>query len=178
MYVRFDKTTGLYVEKSTKSDEIQIEIESFIESCQETVEEGVPITDCLTEAIATKIYDLQEHKNTLQGYHYRVAERLRNYTCSDESLPSSKPIGTMKHTDDDGVLYTSNILFEAPAAKIWYIENFISAEECDILMKHGAPRLKRATVAAEDGTSIISENRKAQQALYKFQEDMDNDPLG
>lgn len=178
VHVRFDKATGLFVEVSTKADQLQTEIEDFIDICQNTVEEGMPITDCLTEALATKIHDLQAHKHSLQKFHYRSAERMRNYTCADEKLKSSKPIGTMKHTDDDGVSYTSNILFEAPSAKIWYIENFVSDDECDILMKHGAPRLKRATVAAEDGTSIVSENRKAQQALYRFKEDMDSDPLG
>ena len=30
------------------------------------------------------------------------------------------------------------------------------------------PKLARATVAGEDGTSIVSENRKAQQASYEW----------
>ena len=47
-----------------------------------------------------------------------------------------------------------------------------------ILMKHGSPRLMRATVADADGTSVVSESRKAQQANYMI--NMDNpsaDPL-
>jgi hypothetical protein len=46
-------------------------------------------------------------------------------------------------------------------------------------MKHAAPRLQRATVAAEDGSSVVSESRKAQQAAYMMEHDPNekDDPL-
>lgn len=62
-------------------------------------------------------------------------------------------------------------------AKIWTIDNFITPDECRILMNHGRPRLTRATVAAEDGSSIVSENRKAQQASYDLHAKKQKDPL-
>jgi hypothetical protein len=54
-----------------------------------------------------------------------------------------------------------------------------SSDECDIFLKHGRPLLQRATVAAEDGTSVLSESRKANQASYNFKLDQnpENDPL-
>jgi len=61
-----------------------------------------------------------------------------------------------------------DLLLNLDAAKIWVAHDFISDEECDVLMKHGNPRLKRATVAAEDGTSVVSDTRKANQASYNF----------
>ena len=44
-------------------------------------------------------------------------------------------------------------------------------------MERGRPLLKRATVAADDGTSIYSENRKANQAVYEFKYPKPTDPL-
>jgi hypothetical protein len=44
-------------------------------------------------------------------------------------------------------------------------------------MTVGKPLLRRATVAAEDGTSVVSENRKANQAVYTFKKPMNTDPL-
>ena len=37
-----------------------------------------------------------------------------------------------------------------------------------MLEGHGRSRFARATVAAEDGSSVISENRKANQASYNL----------
>lgn len=58
------------------------------------------------------------------------------------------------------------MLLDLPHAKIWFVENFITPEECKVFETHGKPLLLRATVAAEDGTSVVSEHRKAQQASY------------
>ena len=69
-----------------------------------------------------------------------------------------------------------NILLNTSHANIWTIEEFVTQSECDTLMRHGLPRLTRATVAAEDGSSIVSVNRKAQQASYDLY-NQKNDPL-
>jgi hypothetical protein len=39
------------------------------------------------------------------------------------------------------------------------------------------PRLSRATVASPDGTSVVSQSRKAQQASYDGNVDLVSDPL-
>ena len=57
------------------------------------------------------------------------------------------------------------------------VPDFVTPEECNILMEKGRPLLKRATVAADDGTSVVSENRKANQAVYAFSKPMNTDPL-
>ena len=44
-------------------------------------------------------------------------------------------------------------------------------------MTTGKPLLRRATVAADDGTSVVSENRKANQAVYTFKRPENTDPL-
>ena len=68
-----------------------------------------------------------------------------------------------------------NVHLDTSHAKIWTVDNFITDDECKVLMDHGRPKLRRATVAAEDGSSIVSENRKAQQASYDYAGD--EDPL-
>ncbi len=71
------------------------------------------------------------------------------------------------------VVLTVNVLHDEAATKIWYVEDFVTDDECAILMHHGGPRLRRATVAAEDGSSIVSEHRKAQQASYTLEDEND-----
>ena len=69
-------------------------------------------------------------------------------------------------------------MYDTDHAKIWVAHDFITDEECDHLLRHGGPRLARATVAGEDGTSVISESRKAQQANYNMNKDgAESDPL-
>jgi hypothetical protein len=50
---------------------------------------------------------------------------------------------------------------------IIYFLTFVFLEECEILRAHGKSRLTRATVAAEDGSSVLSEHRQANQACTK-----------
>lgn len=67
-----------------------------------------------------------------------------------------------------------------PSSPYIFVSPFyiIIFSECALLEKVGRPKLYRATVAAEDGTSIVSENRKAQQAAYdSHQTQKEKDPL-
>lgn len=48
----------------------------------------------------------------------------------------------------------------------------------EILIDHGGPRLRRAMVTGESGGAVISESRKASQAVYDgHQLNPDEDPL-
>ena len=105
-----------------------------------------------------------------------MSERLRNYTCADANMKTTNSTAS-KPISFKGKRMMREILLDKPTAKIWYVEDFISQEECDILRKHGKPRLSRATVAAADGSSVVSENRKANQAHYDIQKHGDQDPL-
>jgi hypothetical protein len=75
------------------------------------------------------------------------------------------------------VALAGKVLLDMPESKVWYVEDFITDEECEVLKLHGRPLLTRATVAAEDGTSVVSENRKANQASYNLHEQNPRDPL-
>lgn len=98
---------------------------------------------------------------------HKVSYRLRNYTCDDESIPTSSPVST--HTYHwQGKPYLVQSLLNMSHAQVWLVDSFVTDSECDELEKVGRPRLHRATVAAEDGSSVVSENRKAQQASYDY----------
>ena len=94
-----------------------------------------------------------------------MSSRLRNYTCEDETLETTKPLYSKTlHVLD--TTHTIDVLLDLPSAKIWTVQNFISDSDCDILKRVSGPLLARAMVADEDGTAIFSEHRKAQQARY------------
>lgn len=103
-----------------------------------------------------------------------MSERLRNYTCADPKMETSKPASTNKIRVQNRDL-TVDTMLDMKAAKIWVVHDFITADECKLLRDHGSKHLTRATVAGEDGLGTISENRKAQQASYNVKGD--EDPL-
>jgi hypothetical protein len=118
---------------------------------------------------------LTENKRKVASFRDTVATHLRNYTCSDSSLETSAPVAHYTYTPSGGQPLEVKVYLDRPHSKIWAIDGFVSEEECKILMDHGRPKLLRATVAAEDGSSVVSEHRKAQQASYDFHGE--DDPL-
>ena len=94
-------------------------------------------------------------------------------------MESSPVLSSYEFTTPDNETYNVDVLLDHTHAKIWTIKNFLKPQECADLMEYGRPRLTRATVAAEDGSSIISEHRKANQAGYDFvpSEKHPTDPL-
>jgi hypothetical protein len=131
----------------------------------------------MANAVVDDLVKQSESKTKLQKYRDLMSGRLRNYTCADEKLETSKPLRS-ETIHYEGKRYTLDILFDTPSAKIWGIENFITDEECSVLENHARPRLERATVAGEDGTSIVSPNRRANQAVYDgVERNGESDPL-
>ena len=173
IFVRFDKEYGLSVNQVTKADEIINDIKESTTNCNSLV--GDDFSTCVADSVAENVQKLTESKTRITKYRDMMSQRLRNYTCADESLNSTAPL----RTQDLFILnkkYVVDTLLDTTHAKIWAVHDFVTDEECDIFMKYGATRLQRATVAAEDGTSTVSHNRKAQQAGYEM-EDKQSDPL-
>jgi hypothetical protein len=136
---------------------------------------------CMTTNIMNDITALSDAKTKLQQYSTLISGRLRNYTCIDESMQTSTPIYTYNTTLQYRGMdreYEVNVLLDKNNSKIWTVDNFVSKEECDVFIEHGTPKLQRATVAAADGSSVVSESRKANQAGYKFSGPLSDDPLG
>jgi len=141
-----------------------------------TTEQMTELTECLTEHTVSEVEKFTEAKQQLRESRDKLSYKLRNYTCADSSVPESAEVSgyVFRHKGHEAKIST---LFEKPAAKIWIARNFVTPEECRVLVEHGRPRLQRATVAADDGSSVVSENRKAQQAAYMMDHPKEDDPL-
>lgn len=178
------QSNTLQIMKTAKDTEIQKKVETTIKQCSSF--QGDKLTNCLANGLVDDILKIEgnylikysdltslnsllllnvEQKSLAEQHLARTAHRLRNYTCLDDNREAPKPISTYQ-TNLMGKPYDVNVILNMDAAKVWYVDNFITEEECDMFLRHGKPLLRRATVAAEDGTSIVSENRKAQQASY------------
>lgn len=164
--VTYDPETGsMSVKQTTKFDELMDTLRMATASCDSL--RGDKFNECVANNLIDEVAQLTDSKTRLQNFNGMISNRLRNYTCDDETMKTSPSVSTETFTIN-GKKYESDILLNLESAKIWLVHDLISPEECNILMEHGGPRLHRATVAAEDGTSVVSENRKAQQASYNI----------
>lgn len=172
-------TKELFVIKSTKIDDMADSVNDATQKCKEMFDTNTKEFDtCVADGIINQITEISGDMNELRKYRDKMALKLRNYTCADLEIDNTTPLSveniTVRGREDIEV----ETLLDLDASKIWVAHNFVSDEECDILMNHGKPLLKRATIAAEDGTSIVSNTRKAQQASYNFpRKNQAKDPL-
>jgi hypothetical protein len=126
--------------------------------------------ECVTGGLFDDHIKLADSKSRVVKFRDLISNRLRNYTCADEKMETSPSEKSYEWTHDSKK-HTVEVLLDSDAAKIWYVNNFITDDECNHLMDYGRPLLRRATVASEDGSSVVSENRKAQQAGYSLKKD-------
>jgi hypothetical protein len=140
---------------------------------------GPEFAACVASNIVDDFHRLTDAKGQLTKFRDSMSGRIRNYTCSDPNMQTTAPLYSYEHRLQGGTIPVKvDVLLNKTHSKIWKIDQFISDAECEVLMKHGKPRLRRATVAAEDGSSIVSENRKANQAVYDLHRlHPESDPL-
>ena len=169
--VFYNPVDGFKLKQTTKFDEMVDKVDEALAQCTDESTRN----SCIAEKVMGEYLEGQRKSDQLKKYRDKISSRLRNYTCADPLMESSKPIGTHS-VRVGGKAFVVNDLFENSHAKIWTIENFLTDEECSVLKNHGKPRLTRATVAAEDGTSVVSNHRKANQATYDRHRHAD-DPL-
>lgn len=174
--VTFDlENQQLIVKQTTRYDEIKDKILSAtMNQCSELIDDD--LSACITDVLIGDITTAVDSDSTYKMYHGALSRKLREYTCNDESLNTSKVIGTYRLPYGSSYLEVNSLL-DTPRAKIWYIDNFVTEDECRILEEHGKPLLRKATVAGGGGSSIVSESRKAQQAAYEFSSNRVKDPL-
>jgi len=176
VWITFNETAGEFkIKQTTKFSEVMDTVNAATIECQDLRSEQ--FSSCIASAILDDVNTLADSKSEMTKYRDIIASRLRNYTCADSTLETTTPQRTYSMNVQQQK-YDVNVLFDTNHAKIWHVDNFITNEECEVLMNYGRPKLMRATVAAEDGTSIVSENRKAQQASYDlFEGNYTQNPL-
>lgn len=173
--ISYTEEDGLSTKQTTKYDELFQKIKYATKSCNNVT--GDEYLACVARDVIDDVSKLTAAKEYLDNSRGLIASRLRNYTCADPKLNFTVPSTTSKYVSNLKVEHEVGTLLDDAHAKIWTVDNFITEEECRILHDHAAPRLHSATVAAHDGSSVVSENRKAQQAGYSLRKDRKNDPL-
>jgi hypothetical protein len=171
------RTPSLIISQPDSHDHIRQKINKAVSNTCNAKENEKEFLACIKDTITNDVKTAHESKNLIRKYQDDISLKLRNYTCADPYVETS-PSEYTYPIEIDEKEYQVNVLLDMKHAKIWYVNDFITKEECDILEKHGKPLLHRATVAAEDGTSVVSEHRKANQASYDLhQHHGEKDPL-
>lgn len=172
--VTYDATAKkLKVEQTTKYDTGVTLVRDAVKECDKSYPHNPH--DCIQEKVLGFATSFQEQRDTLSKYRSELGESLSKYACADPTLNASTPLRSYDY-NFLGHSYPVDVLLDSENAKIWLVSDFVTEQECNTFEAYARPNLARATVASEDGTSRISEHRKAQQAAYDFVEDVQSDP--
>lgn len=164
---------------SSPYDTLYSTVESALESCSKFITSidddnlnSNHLTGCLTPHLFPEYSEVIEEGKLIQQYRDQLIERLRNYTCNDETLQTTEPIETNTEIILDQEYQVDSHLLR-DEAQIFVVHNFVTDNECNILMKSAEPRLERAVVVGADGGAVVSESRRAQQASYNLRSPTD-----
>jgi hypothetical protein len=146
---------------------------SILTKCHDKVRQQIEHMDAsdAIDAFTSCAHPLMSHEIETKNKEIREQEELRmkigtmweDYTCSDFNLPTTTP----KSIDNwryNGTSHEVGVLLDRDEAKIHYVKNFITPEECAAIEAAAAPSLHRATVADGSGGSHLQKSRKAMQA--------------
>lgn len=179
--VTFDKERQkLVLEQATKYNEGVTILRDAVKECEQLTQlspQSHDTHDCIAKKALTYAREFTESRDTMNEYRDSLSERLRNYTCFDPKMPATEPIRSYEYffLNERHIV---DVLFDQDSSKIWTIQDFITEDECEYFENYARPNLSRATVAGDDGKSVISLHRRAQQAGYDFDpKTLHDDPL-
>jgi hypothetical protein len=137
-----DINNNFEIKQTTKFDEVMDTINDATVQCSNL--RGQAFSKCVADGVIDDVTRMTDSKSRLSKYRDVIASRLRNYTCADETMETSEP--ERSHDVRIGPkTYNVDIMLDLKNAKIWVVEDFITADECAVLEKHGRPLLHRAT---------------------------------
>lgn len=177
--IKYDEETNTMTAavKDDKDDIIDKTSEAAQECRQQYADDQESFTDCVSDILYDDLYHKTQSKYKMEHYRNKISRRLRKYACADLDLNTTKPVRDPFHIKIDGKDYAVHMLLEMDNAMIWTIEDFVTESECNVIVESGRPNLERATIADEDGKSIVSEHRKAYQATYELSAFDNTEPL-
>lgn len=165
--IYWNASHGLSNVQYSKYDEFSDKVMNATKKCQSF--DAKLYSECLSKELYQDIGATQRKIEEVSHYRDLISGKLRNYTCSDEKANATTPASTRQMKILGRSLEVQSLL-EMAHARIWTVPNFVTDEECDILINHARPLLTRATVAADNGSNIYSDHRRAQQASYDSHE--------
>ena len=148
---------------------------SILSKCKEEVRRSIELGEMdasdAIEAFTSCTHPLISHEIEIKNKEIHDQEELRTeigvqweeYTCSDFNLPTTTAKSTHRW-NYRGKEHDVGVLLDRDEAKIHYVKNFITPEECAAIEAAAAPTLHRATVADGSGGSHLQKSRKAMQA--------------
>jgi len=170
-YIRKDYSVD-HFDDTTRAKEAAVDVMS---SCEErakaSIGDGNPdivvddLIKCVKKSVANKIKKSMDEVTYQAKLRTQMADKWENYTCADDTLPTSP--STRTYTWNDGKTLDSikvDVLHEKESSQIHFLTDFITHEECVAMEEAARPKLHAATVASGDGGSKLSESRKAMQA--------------
>jgi hypothetical protein len=117
------------------------------------------MSSCIQSSTAKQIEIAHEEVQFQSEIRTDMSHMLENYTCYDETLPTSKAKTTAnwmaRHVD---------VMLDRPSAKIHFISDFITQEECDAIHWEVKDDLKDADVSDGKGGRTLDPGRSAKTA--------------
>jgi len=157
---------------------LEHQVNATVEDCVSSLTLTSPpeeLTTCLVTSLSPSLSRLRERGESSTRFHHKLAHRVRNYTCGDPSLHSTPAASTFTWSGHGAEGVEMGRLLDTSHAKIMSLSGFVTEEECAALRAHGEPHLRQATVAGEDGGSVVVDARRAKQASYSVRRE--DDPL-
>ncbi|KAL7527718.1 hypothetical protein ACHAXR_002093, partial [Thalassiosira sp. AJA248-18] len=129
---------------------------------------------CAQPLVSHQIEESNKEIKEQASLRIGMAEQWEDYTCADFDLPTTAP-KSMHNWHYQGEDHTVGVLLDRDEAKIHYVKNFITPEECAAIEAAAAPILHKATVADGSGGSHLQNSRKALQAGVRVPWDKEED---
>lgn len=85
------------------------------------------LATCVSKTLSEEIDVLSDSFTSLQKTTTKIAHRLRNYTCDDDTRPTTPPISTYPYTWKNQQ-YEVQVLLNMTHAKIWLVEDFVTED--------------------------------------------------
>ena len=159
---------------------------SILTKCQDKLRgqiEHMDVIDAI-DSFTSCAHPLMSHEIEAKNKEIGEQEELRmkigtmweDYTCLDFKLPTTTP-QIVENWSYHGKDHEVGVLLDRDEAKIHYVKNFITQEECATIEAAAAPSLHRATVADGSGGSHLQNSRKAMQvgAHVPWEKETDGD---
>lgn len=148
---------------------------SILSKCEDRVrqhiEAGLVEAGDVIDSFASCTHPLISHEIEMKNKEIHKQRELRmdlgeqweDYTCKDFDLPTTTP-KSFHSWKYNGQEHEVGVLLDRDEAKIHYVKNFITPQECAAIEAAAAPSLHQATVADGSGGSHLQKSRKAMQA--------------
>lgn len=160
---------------STCEDRVRHQIEAGRMAAGEVMD---AFSSCAQPLVARQIEKFNQEIKEQSDLRMNIGGQWEEYTCAEFDLPTTSP-KSIHSWNYQGKQHAVGVLLDRDEAKIHFIKNFITPEECAAIEAAAAPTLHKATVADGSGGSHLQKSRKAMQAgvHVPWEREADGDPI-